>query len=40
MWKDQPDKRVAHQVGFDAHLLKPCDPGELLGLLAPLAARN
>jgi DNA-binding response OmpR family regulator len=40
MWKDQPDKRVAHQVGFDAHLLKPCDPGELLGLLAPLASRN
>lgn len=40
MWKDQPDKRVAHQVGFDAHLLKPCDPSELLGLLAPLAARN
>jgi len=40
MWKDQPDKRVAHQVGFDAHLLKPCDPGELLGLLAPLASRS
>jgi DNA-binding response OmpR family regulator len=40
MWKDYPDKRVARQVGFDAHLLKPCDPGELLGLLGPLAARK
>jgi CheY-like chemotaxis protein len=39
MWKERPDKRVAQQVGFDAHLLKPCDATELLELLAPLAAR-
>jgi CheY-like chemotaxis protein len=39
MWKDHPDRRVAQQVGFDAHLLKPCDPGELLGLIGPLAAK-
>ena len=34
MWTEQPDRRVAQQVGFDAHLLKPCDPAELLALLA------
>ena len=39
MWKDHPDRRVAQQVGFDAHLLKPCDPGELLELIGPLAAK-
>ena len=38
MWKEHPDKRVAQQVGFDAHLQKPCDPAELLGLLGPLTA--
>jgi DNA-binding response OmpR family regulator len=37
MWKDRPDRRVAQQVGFDAHLPKPCDPDELLALLRPLA---
>ncbi len=40
MWKEHPDKRVAQQVGFDAHLLKPCDPAALLELLAPLASRQ
>lgn len=40
MWKEHPDKRVAQQMGFDAHLLKPCDTGEILDLLAPLAFRK
>ena len=40
MWTEHPDRRVAQQVGFDAHLLKPCDPAELLGLLGPLTTRN
>ena len=40
MWKEHADRKVAHLVGFDAHLLKPCDPAELLGLLGPLAARK
>ena len=40
MWKEHPDRRVAHQVGFDAHLVKPCDTAELLSLLEPLASRH
>ena len=40
MWKEHPDKRVAQQMGFDAHLLKPCDTDEILTLLAPLALRK
>jgi CheY-like chemotaxis protein len=39
MWKEHADRRVAQQVGFDAHLLKPCAPDEILKLLAPLAAK-
>ena len=39
MWKEHADRRVAQQVGFDAHLLKPCEPAELLRLLGPLASR-
>ena|SRR5689334_6743032 len=39
MWVERPDKRVAHQVGFDAHLLKPCDADELLKLIGPLATK-
>lgn len=38
VWKEHADKRIAGQVGFDAHLLKPCDPAELLELLEPLAS--
>jgi CheY-like chemotaxis protein len=33
MWKEQPDKRVAEQMGFDAYLTKPCDPAALLRLV-------
>jgi DNA-binding response OmpR family regulator len=36
MWKEAPDRMLAQQVGFDHHLVKPCDPGELLKLLEPL----
>ncbi len=33
MWKEFADRRLAEQVGFDYHLLKPCDPAALLALL-------
>jgi len=32
------DKALAQLVGFSHCLPKPCDPGELLALLKPLAA--
>ena len=35
-WRDKPDQRVAQQVGFDHHLVKPFDTAELLELLAPV----
>jgi DNA-binding response OmpR family regulator len=40
MWVERADRSVAQLVGFDAHLLKPCDPAELLALLGPLSARK
>ena len=36
MWTEPSDRRLAHQVGFDHHLAKPCDPQELCRLLEPL----
>jgi two-component system, OmpR family, response regulator len=36
MWKETPDRMVAHQVGFDHHLSKPYAPEEVLRLLQPL----
>jgi DNA-binding response OmpR family regulator len=33
MWKEFADRRLAEQVGFDYHLVKPCDPAALLALL-------
>ncbi|HUQ75495.1 MAG TPA: response regulator [Burkholderiales bacterium] len=39
-WKETPDRLVAQQVGFDHHLLKPCDSSHLLELLAPVQARQ
>jgi DNA-binding response OmpR family regulator len=36
MWKEPSDRMLAQQVGFDHHLLKPCDMAELLSLLEPL----
>jgi CheY-like chemotaxis protein len=35
-WKEHPDVLVARQVGFDHHLVKPCDPARVLQLLEPL----
>jgi DNA-binding response OmpR family regulator len=40
MWTEGLDRIVAHQVGFDHHLPKPCDSGQLLELLAPLKSRG
>lgn len=37
-WRETPDRRVAEQVGFDHHLLKPVDTGALLELLSPVRA--
>ena len=37
-WPETPDRLIAEQVGFDHHLLKPCDPAQVLGLLAPRLA--
>ena len=34
LWNDSPDKLVARQVGFDHYLDKPCDPNEVLEILA------
>lgn len=39
-WRETPDRLVAQQVGFDHHLLKPCEPADLLDLLAPLRRGN
>jgi DNA-binding response OmpR family regulator len=36
MWKEPSDRMVAQQVGFDHHLVKPCDTADLLALLEPL----
>jgi len=35
-WKEAPDRIIAQQVGFDHHLVKPCDPTIVLGLLESL----
>ena len=35
-WMGQTDKLLGQLVGFDHYCLKPCDPNELLKLLAPL----
>jgi DNA-binding response OmpR family regulator len=34
LWNEHPDKVIARQVGFDHYLDKPCDPNEVLSLLA------
>ena len=33
VWTDPPDQQIAHQVGFDHYLAKPCDLQEVLRLL-------
>ena len=37
-WTQGSDRLLAQQLGFDHHLAKPCDPDELVRVLAPLAA--
>jgi two-component system CheB/CheR fusion protein len=39
VWKESADQHVAEQVGFDYYLVKPCDPREVLELLAKLQKR-
>ena len=34
LWNESPDKLIARQCGFDHYLDKPCDPNEVLELLA------
>lgn len=36
LYNKRPDKVLAQVVGFDHHLTKPCDPAEVVALLAPL----
>jgi DNA-binding response OmpR family regulator len=36
VWKQPADRQVARQVGFDHYLVKPCDPQEVLELVAAL----
>jgi two-component system CheB/CheR fusion protein len=35
-WVKPSDRMLARLAGFDHHLLKPCEPQQLLELLAPL----
>jgi DNA-binding response OmpR family regulator len=36
-WKERSDRRVAQQSGFDHYLMKPCEPGDIFAVLAPLS---
>ena|SRR5687768_14749397 len=36
LYNKGPDKLLAKVAGFDHHLAKPCDPAEVVALLAPL----
>jgi CheY-like chemotaxis protein len=40
VWKQAGDRMVAQQVGFDHYLVKPCDPGKVIELLATLTTRG
>jgi len=40
LWKELPDRLVAEQVGFDHFLLKPCNPDEVIRLLAGARVPN
>ena len=35
-WVKASDQMLARLVGFAHHLMKPCDPNQLLELIAPL----
>lgn len=32
-WNDAPDRMIGAQMGFDHHLAKPCDPGEVIRVI-------
>ena len=32
-WNDAPDRMIGAQMGFDHHLAKPCDPGDVIRLI-------
>jgi two-component system, OmpR family, response regulator len=36
VWTNTTDRLVGKAVGFDHYLLKPCDPKEIIRLIAPL----
>ena len=36
VWNEASDRNIAHQVGFDHHFAKPCDPETIVRLLEPL----
>jgi PAS domain S-box-containing protein len=39
-WGQEMDRQKSREVGFDHHLVKPIDPGALLGLIASLPDRR
>ena len=39
-WGQEDDHRMSREAGFDAHLVKPVDPAEMLHLLASLLSRD
>jgi DNA-binding response OmpR family regulator len=40
VWTNPSDRLLGKAVGFDHYLLKPCDPNEVIRLIAPLRVRN
>jgi two-component system, OmpR family, response regulator len=40
LYNKASEKALSRAVGFDHHLAKPCQPGEILSLLRPLADPN
>lgn len=36
-WRQSSDRILARLAGFDHHVAKPCDPRQLLELIAPLS---
>jgi DNA-binding response OmpR family regulator len=37
VWTRTSERLLSHAVGFDHHLVKPCDPRQLIGLLEAFA---
>jgi two-component system OmpR family response regulator len=40
MWTQPSERSLAEELGFDHYLLKPCDPAQLLALLARFQRRS